>query len=310
MPTAIQRKLTTVLAADAAGYSRRMETDEIGTLTELRASRSVFVKLIERHNGRVANTAGDGLIAEFPSVVEAVQCALEVQRELADMPHEHAQLRYRIGIHLGDVIVDGDDLLGEGVNLAARLESMAEPGGILISQQVFDQVRSKLTVGFDYLGEKRPKNYSEDVPVYRVSGSEEKRGFRLTRKSEPPKARTTIPPKTGLQGGTGGNAAIGRTAKVTGLVILTLLVIDLATGSPFWTHWLAVPMLAALGFQAAPRIFPGGTQLLMARLAIVAACLVLINLFSWSGYFWALWPVGGMIFLVLLWKAVISRGGR
>ena len=137
MPTAIQRKLTTVLAADAAGYSRRMETDEIGTLTELRASRSVFVKLIERHNGRVANTAGDGLIAEFPSVVEAVQCALEVQRELADMPHEHAQLRYRIGIHLGDVIVDGDDLLGEGVNLAARLESMAEPGGILISQQVF-----------------------------------------------------------------------------------------------------------------------------------------------------------------------------
>lgn len=146
-----------MLAADAAGYSQRMEADEVGTLAELRVSREIFIKFIERHQGRVANTAGDGLIAEFPSVVEAAQCAIEVQRELATMPHEYEQSRFRIGIHLGDVIVDGQNLLGEGVNLAARLQTMAEPGGILIPQQVFDQMRSKLTVGFDYLGKSAPR---------------------------------------------------------------------------------------------------------------------------------------------------------
>ena len=103
----------------------------------------MFQTFISRHHGRIANTAGDGLIAEFPSVVEAVQCAIEVQRELAS--DEQSGLRFRIGVHLGDVLVDGDDLLGEGVNLAARLQSMAEPGGILISQQVYDHVQKKLS---------------------------------------------------------------------------------------------------------------------------------------------------------------------
>ena len=126
----VQRKLTTILAADAASYSRVMEADEVGTLSALRAARGVFAQLIERHHGRIANTAGDGLIAQFPSVVEAVQCAVEVQRELsADAANG---LRFRIGIHLGDVMVDGDDLLGEGVNLAARLQSMGDLGGILL----------------------------------------------------------------------------------------------------------------------------------------------------------------------------------
>src|SRR5690606_2001026 len=109
----------------------------------------------------------DGLIAEFPSVVEAVQCAVEVQRELAS--EEQGGLKFRIGIHLGDVLVDGDDLLGEGVNLAARLQSMAEPGGILISQQVYDHVQKKLSVGFSYLGERQPKNFEESVAVYSVA---------------------------------------------------------------------------------------------------------------------------------------------
>src|SRR5690606_39114816 len=127
----------------------------------------VFSRFIERHHGRIANTAGDGLIAEFPSVVEAVQCAIEVQRELA--ADAQSGLRFRIGVHLGDVLIDGDDLLGEGVNLAARLQSMAEPGGILISQQVYDQVQKKLSVGFEYLGERRPKNFSETVGVYSVA---------------------------------------------------------------------------------------------------------------------------------------------
>jgi adenylate cyclase len=136
----------------------------------MRAARSVFSKFIERHHGRIANTAGDGLIAEFPSVVEAVQCAIEVQRELGDRGRDPGgALRFRIGVHLGAVMVDGNDLLGEDVNLAARLQTMADSGGILISQQVYDQVQHKLSVGFEYLGEKRPKNFANEVPVYRVS---------------------------------------------------------------------------------------------------------------------------------------------
>src|SRR6185436_15714088 len=165
----VRRKLTTILAADADGYSRVMEADEVGTLSALRAARGVFQQFIERHHGRIANTAGDGLIAEFPSVVEAVQCAIEVQRELS--ADAQSGLKFRIGVHLGDVMVDGGDLLGEGVNLAARLQSMAEPGGILISQQVYDQVQKKLSVGFQYLGERQPKNFEESVAVYSVGES-------------------------------------------------------------------------------------------------------------------------------------------
>ncbi|MHA1153603.1 MAG: adenylate/guanylate cyclase domain-containing protein, partial [Alphaproteobacteria bacterium] len=147
-----------------------MDADEVRALGALRAARRVFSKFIERHHGRIANTAGDGLIAEFPSVVEAVQCAIEVQGELGARSRDPGgALRFRIGVHLGDVMVDGDDLLGEGVNLAARLQTMAEPGGVLISQQVYDQVQHKLSVGFEYLGEKRPRNFAEDVAVYRVA---------------------------------------------------------------------------------------------------------------------------------------------
>lgn len=188
MSPPVQRKLTTILAADADGFSRVMEADEVRTLESLRAARGVFSRFIERHHGRIANTAGDGLIAEFPSVVEAVQCAIEVQRELAE--GAQSGLKFRIGVHLGDVLVDGDDLLGEGVNLAARLQSMAEPGGILISQQVYDQVQKKLSVGFEYLGEKRPKNFEESVGVYSVAPA----GDGATR---PSRAQERAAPKRG-----------------------------------------------------------------------------------------------------------------
>lgn len=185
MTKRIVRKLTTILAADAERFSAAMTADELGTFAQLQAARDVFFKLIAHHGGRVANTAGDGLIADFPSVVEAVQCAISVQQELTSRQGDaqatprrrsDAALAFRIGIHLGDVICDGDDLIGEGVNLAARLQSMAEPGGILISQQVYDHVRNKLTIGFDYLGERRPRNLSEDVAIYRVSMGAEARG--------------------------------------------------------------------------------------------------------------------------------------
>jgi len=193
MSSEVQRKLTTILAADAEGYSRVMEADEVLAFAALQAARSVFSKFIERHHGRIANTAGDGLIAEFPSVVEAVQCAIEVQNELGGRRNDPGgALHFRIGIHLGDVMVDGDDLLGEGVNLAARLQTMAKPGGVLLSQQVYDQVHAKLSVGFDYLGEKRPKNFSEDVAVYSVSlgKKQRKRGGKNQSERKAPSFRT------------------------------------------------------------------------------------------------------------------------
>ena len=177
MPADMHRKLTTILAADAAGYSRLMAKDEPRTLKLLNAARDVFARLIERHEGRIVDTAGDGVLAEFPSVVEAVQCAIEVQQELSAPPSDKGDpLRFRIGIHLGDVMVYEDRLVGEGVNLAARLEAMAKPGSVLISRQVFDQVPSKLSIGFEYLGERRPKNFTEDVSVFEVTSGPARRG--------------------------------------------------------------------------------------------------------------------------------------
>lgn len=223
----VQRKLTTILAADAASYSTVMEADEVGTLAALRAARAVFQQFIERHHGRIANTAGDGLIAEFPSVVEAVQCAIEVQRELG--ADANSDLRFRIGVHLGDVMVDGDDLLGEGVNLAARLQSMADPGGILISQQVYDQVQKKLSVGFSYLGEKRPKNFAESVAVYSVGGSGEA-GASTARKPQAKDRPSRRDPK----------ARFFSSLMTLGVVLVFLFILDAMTGGAWWVQWPAL----------------------------------------------------------------------
>ena len=171
MSEAVHRKLTTIFCADVVGYSRLMEGDEVATLETLKAYRRAMAGLIERHEGRVVSTTGDALLAEFASVVEAVQCAAEVQRELGTRNAglgEERRMDYRIGINLGDVIVEGDDLYGEGVNIAARLQSLAEPGGVNISGTVYDQVRNKLSLGYQFIGAQSVKNITEQVPVYRV----------------------------------------------------------------------------------------------------------------------------------------------
>ena len=148
-----------------------MEADEAGTLATLRRCREAMATLIERHDGRIVNTWGDAVIAEFGSVVEAVQCAVEMQQELSShnggLP-EPQRMRFRIGINLGDVMVEGDDVYGDGVNIAARLQELAEPGGILISGPVYEQVHNKLSIGFDCLGEQRLKNVANPVTGYRV----------------------------------------------------------------------------------------------------------------------------------------------
>jgi adenylate cyclase len=167
----LKRRLTTVLCADVQGYSRLMGANEAGTLETLRRYRTAIAGLVERHDGRIVNTWGDAVIAEFASVVEAVQCAVEIQQEISSQnsdPSHANQMRFRIGINLGDVMVDGSDIFGDGVNIAARLQELAEPGGVVVSASVYDQVYNKLSLGFDCLGRQQMKNVAP-VTSYRVT---------------------------------------------------------------------------------------------------------------------------------------------
>ncbi|QEX17665.1 adenylate cyclase [Hypericibacter terrae] len=172
----VQRRLTTILAADVVGYSRLMELDEAGTMAQLRARRhDVVMPAVARQGGRIFKVMGDGVLIEFTSVVNAVECAIELQKAMqaqnTGLPvHQHILLR--IGINLGDVIVEGSDLYGDGVNLAARLESLAEPGGICVSGDVYRQVRSKLQMQFQDMGEQKVKNIVGPVHAYRVQAED------------------------------------------------------------------------------------------------------------------------------------------
>src|SRR6202045_484955 len=164
------RRLAAILAADVAGYSRLMGADEEGTHERLKAHRRELVDpKIGEHSGRIVKTTGDGMLAEFPSVIDAVRCAAEVQRAMIDREAgmaEDRRIRFRIGINLGDVIVEDDDIFGDGVNVAARLEALSDPGGLCISRMVRDQIPDKLAYAFEDLGEQSVKNIARPVRVY------------------------------------------------------------------------------------------------------------------------------------------------
>src|ERR1700719_4514138 len=166
----VQRRLAAILAADVAGYSGLMGGEEEGTLAALKELRRELADpKIKEHRGRIVKTTGDGLLVEFASVVDAVRCAAEVQRGMLDREPEatdERRIRLRIGVNLGDVIADGDDIFGDGVNVAARLEALAEPGGICISRTVRDHIRDKLPYPFEDLGEQSGKNIARPVRVY------------------------------------------------------------------------------------------------------------------------------------------------
>src|SRR5215472_14549710 len=168
----VERRLAAIMAADVVGYSRLMGEDEEGTLAALKGIRRELAEpKIAENRGRIVKTTGDGLLAEFSSVVDAVRCAVEVQREMAlrnTAVPQARRIKYRLGINLGDVIIDEHDIYGDGVNVAARLEALAEPGRICISRVVRDQVRDKVDFGFEDLGEQQVKNIARPVRVYRV----------------------------------------------------------------------------------------------------------------------------------------------
>ena len=165
----VERRLAAVLAADVAGYSRLMGIDEVGTLSALKATRREIVDpAIVAHNGRIVKTTGDGMLVEFASAVDAVACAMTVQEKMVERNGANSgpNITFRIGINVGDIIIDGDDIFGDGVNIAARVENECEPGGVYLSANAFEQVRSKTPFAFDDLGERQLKNIDRPVRVY------------------------------------------------------------------------------------------------------------------------------------------------
>jgi adenylate cyclase len=167
----VKRKLTAILSADVKGYSRLMGADEVGTIRLLQTYRQVMSDLIQKKGGRVVDSPGDNVLAEFASVVDALDSAVEIQRELkvrnADRS-ESRRMEFRIGINLGDVVEEGERIYGDGVNIAARIEGLAEGGGICISGTAFDHIGKRLPLGYEYLGEQAVKNIEKPVRVYRV----------------------------------------------------------------------------------------------------------------------------------------------
>jgi adenylate cyclase len=263
----VKRRLTTVLCADVYGYSRLMEVDETRTLETLRRYRTSIAGLVERHDGRIVNTWGDAVIAEFASVVEAVQCAVEIQQEISNQdsdPPDANPMRFRIGINLGDVMVDGSDIYGDGVNIASRLQELADPGGVVISSSVYDQVHNKLSVGFDCLGQRPMKNIAPQTS-YRVTMSGRPAGQGSFAANESPTRREEA-----------GHLRTGdrhEPSSPMGVV----------------SHWLA----------KLPRA--------VAAALTISGFLILINLFTNPHKIWFHWPVAAIFFGVLMRTALGHR---
>jgi adenylate cyclase len=193
-----KRKLTTIFCADVASYSRLMGEDETATVKTLEQYKAIMSELILQHRGRVVDSPGDNLLAEFTSVVDGVQCAVATQKELqarnSDLP-ENRRMQFRIGVNLGDVIEEASRIYGDGVNIAARLESLADPGGICVSKTAFDHIESKLPLGYEYLGEQQVKNITKPVGAYRVLMDPR---VTVAGKSKQPTSRSFMPNRSAL----------------------------------------------------------------------------------------------------------------
>ncbi len=198
------RQLAAILAADVVGYSRLMGEDEAGTARAVREHREAAGPIVTGHGGRLVKTTGDGLLMEFPSVVAAVECAIAIQKLMVDRNAETPEpkrILYRIGVNLGDVLVEGDDIVGDGVNIAARLESICDPGGIFVSSSAFDQVRGRIGAQFVDLGEKDLKNIAQPVRVYAVGGGSQLAGSAPAPQTpEPPRLSIVVLPFANIGG--------------------------------------------------------------------------------------------------------------
>lgn len=313
-----RRKLTTIMSADVQDYSRLMGADEEGTLDTLRRYRDSMSGIIGLHGGRVVNTWGDGLIAEFPSVVEAVRSAIDIQNELAQANSgkpADGRMQFRIGINLGDVIEQDNDLYGDGVNIAARLQSQANPGGIVISNTVYDHVRNKLSVGFDFLGELSVKNIHDAIPSYSVRVGEVAPQPQRAAQAEPRPSDVppgfppppSMPPPDIERAIDGLTRYRGRFLPFMGIAAAIVLAINILTWhGELWAAWplLFIATVAAFSWakgQSAPvwRFAPP---------VIISAMLIGINILGGGGTAWAQWPILGIAIATAIgWAARRSR---
>ena len=311
-----RRKLTTILSADVKDYTRLMQADEERTLATLKQYRNAMARLIESHGGRVINTWGDGLIAEFVSVVEAVRAAVDVQNELAGYNGARVageRMQYRIGINLGDVIAEGDDIYGDGVNIAARLQATAKAGGIVISSTVYDQVRNKVAVGFEFLGALAVKNIDGGVPSYavRIGAAEGEEALAEPSSLFGQSAGQTSVPDAAEATTVGSAPGDHRWLAVLAVIAAGFIAINiLSWDGEFWARWplLGIGLLAGMLWVKTIKGIDRG----IARLGLVGIAIAAINLFSWSGIFWAVWPLLGLGILAGLKWAMRrpNRAGR
>ncbi|MCA1407264.1 adenylate/guanylate cyclase domain-containing protein [Ensifer sp. IC3342] len=300
-----RRKLTTIFSADVQDYSRLMGADEEGTLATLKRYRDAMARLIEVHDGRVVNTWGDGLIAEFPSVVEAVRAAVDVQNELAGLNAERpseTQMRFRIGINLGDVIAEGDDLYGDGVNIAARLQATAPAGGIVISNTVYDQVRNKVAVSFDFLGQLEVKNIEGGVASYAVrigtrDGAHEHALRQGGVRQDSARGNGAAAPAGTRNGQPASDAAPPQGRPEASTAPQGTAPADSGTwGRQSGAEGARPQAPCATDSSTAP----GNRR--FAVIAVITAGLVAINLLTWEGVLWSVWPLLGLsIVSALLW---------
>lgn len=270
----VKRKLAAIFSADVKEYSRLMRDDEAATVRTLNTYRELMAILIQQHHGRVVDSPGDNVLAEFASVVEAVQAAVAVQKELkvrnTNLP-ENRKMEFRIGINLGDVIVEGDRIYGDGVNIAARLEGLADPGGVCISRTAYDQIEDKLPLGYEYLGEKIVKNIPKPIRAYRVLIEPEEirkkaeRELVDERRQEERLEEATIERRDDR--GERSQRLFTNHLYTSGGVIGFLLVINIITDSSYiWFHWpaLAWGLILFLHWRwrdfALTAIFPQSTK--------------------------------------------------
>lgn len=287
----LSRKLTTIFCADVRSDTPFVANEE-ETLTTLKHGRETMKRLIEARRGRVINNLGEETVAEFASVVEAVRTAVDIQSELGGEDTGrpwHSQIRFRIGINLGDVMVDGDDIYGDGVNIAAKLLSLAKPGGIVISSTVRDQVYNKLSVGFDFMGRIDVKNIDGGIAGYLV-----RIGAGVEKEAPLPTRLKRDPQPTAHGAVTAGSAeAIDLTVVVLAVIAIAFAAINLAFWDQnFWARWpllFLVALLVFLGTRTQRQLDP-----ILSLLAIAGAVVIAINLFAWHAKFWASWPVGGL----------------
>lgn len=267
----VKRRLAAIMCADVAQYSKLMERDEDGTLDRLKAYRSVMSSLTEGHNGRIVNTWGDAVIIEFSSVTEAVQCAVDIQNELSlrnsELPDLN-RMEFRIGINLGDIMVEGDDIYGDGVNVAARLQEIAPKGGIMLSQSVYDQVKTKMALGFDPLGPQHVKNVTDPVETYAVRLG----GRNAPQESEP-----------------GGQDAT-----------------DKAAGTASHPEWDRDTQVLANGFEQARRWLRAQPRKVRSCVFMIGFFFVLNLLTSGLSTLWFVWPSLPFA-MMLVWHMLVGR---